>query len=351
MASGDVVVVGVGMVTAVGLSAPETAAAVRAGTMRFGEIPFMDRQFEPFTVAEVPEEGLEALAEPLEGLGLTSRDRRMLRLAARSLKECLRGLPEGEPPPPLELALPEMVTTRELNEAGFLGWLAAQAGPRFDAARSGARHRGRAGGLAAIGRAVARIRSGEARFAIAGGVDSYRDTYVLGTLDLQGRVKSTANLDGFIPGEGAGFVLLAARSAAEAAGVGFGVAVSATAEAFEPGHMYSDQPYRGDGLAQALALLAGQGLGPAGEVFSSMNGESHWAKEWGVAYLRNRGLFSADHGMHHPADCFGDTGAACGPLMVGLTALGIRDGYLRTPGLVYASSDQGARTALMVYRC
>ena len=52
--------------------------------------------------------------------------------------------------------------------------------------------------------------------------------------------------------------------------------------------------------------------------------------------------------MHHPADCHGDTGAAAGPLMAGLAALGIRDGYRRPPRLVYGSSDRGERAALVV---
>jgi 3-oxoacyl-[acyl-carrier-protein] synthase-1 len=52
--------------------------------------------------------------------------------------------------------------------------------------------------------------------------------------------------------------------------------------------------------------------------------------------------------MHHPADCFGDTGAACGPIMTGLAALGIRGSYRRAPALVYGSSDRGARAAMMV---
>jgi hypothetical protein len=48
-------IVGVGAVTAVGLTAPSAAAAVRAGIAGFGEHPFMiDRQGEPMIVAAVP---------------------------------------------------------------------------------------------------------------------------------------------------------------------------------------------------------------------------------------------------------------------------------------------------------
>jgi 3-oxoacyl-[acyl-carrier-protein] synthase I len=120
--------------------------------------------------------------------------------------------------------------------------------------------------------------------------------------------------------------------------------------AVEEGHLYSEVPYRGEGLARAIEDLVVSGTLPlpVREVYSSMNGERHWAKEWGVSLLRNRAAFDPDHGMHHPADCTGDTGAACGPLMVGLAALGVAGGYRRSPCLVYGSSDDGARAVLGV---
>src|SRR6266705_1672449 len=98
----NVVVVGAGMITAVGLSAAETAASVRSGTARFAGTSIRDKQFEPFVLAEVAEDGL------------TAREARMLRLATAALGECLKSLPAGEPPPGLSIALPETETTRPL---------------------------------------------------------------------------------------------------------------------------------------------------------------------------------------------------------------------------------------------
>lgn len=342
----DVFVVGVGMITAVGLSAAETAASVRAATARFSETSLMDKQFEPFTLAEVPEDGLPDLGKGLADVGLTARETRLLRLATVALRECLKALPPRQAPPGLCLSLPETGTTRALDGPRFLQRFDQQVGGSFDVKRSDASHRGRAGGLAAIGQAGDAIRSGQAAFMLAGGIDTYRDLYVLGTLDMEQRVKSAANLDGFIPGEGAAVLLLSRQ---HAGGIPL-AAVSQVAVATETGHLYSEQPYRGDGLTIALQQLArsGAAAGPIQEVYSSMNGENHWAKEWGVAFLRNRGTFLPDHGMHHPADCYGDAGAACGPLMVGLAALGIKQGYRRSPALVYGSSDRGPRAALVV---
>jgi 3-oxoacyl-[acyl-carrier-protein] synthase-1 len=341
----EVLVVGVGIVSAVGLSAAETAASVRAGTARFAETTMMDKRFEPFVTAEVVEDGLPELAEGLRQVGLTAREARMLRLATPALTECLRALPEGEPPPGLTLALPETETTRPLDGAAFLTRLAQQTGRRFDSERSSAALRGRSGGISAIGLAADQIRSGGARFALAGGVDTYRDLYVLGTLDMEQRVKSGSNMDGFIPGEGAAFVLLASPAA------GPGLArISAVSSGEEAGHLYSKEPYKGEGLALTVQQLVDSGAfaGPIQEVYSSMNGENHWAKEWGVTRIRGNGTFATEHGMHHPASSCGDTGAASGPLMVGLASLGLRQGYRRGPVLVYASSDRGGRAAVSV---
>src|SRR5437870_13594550 len=110
----NVVIVGAGMVTAVGLSAAETAASVRSGTARFVETSILDKRFEPFVLAEVPEHGLPDLADELANEGLTTREARMIRLAAAALGECLKSLPAGEPPPGLSLAIPETETAQPL---------------------------------------------------------------------------------------------------------------------------------------------------------------------------------------------------------------------------------------------
>ena len=344
------VIAGVGMMTAVGLSAEETAASVRTGTMRFAESSIVDRRLQPLTLAEVPEDGLPDLAEPLRTPGLTGREARLLRLATMPLLACAAQLPVRLRPLPVALALPETATTRPLDGRRFIDALAAQLPGVVEVGRSVASFRGRSGGVAAIGRAADAVRAGRVDFIVAGGVDTYRDPYVLAMLDREGRVKSEQNLDGFIPGEGAGFLLLANVDAARRAGLSPLATIAGWAEAVEPGHLYSEQPYRGDGLASAIrqAVAVGGAAGPIAEVYSSMNGESHWAKEWGVGFMRSSGAFADGHGMHHPADCYGDTGAAAGPLMAALAALAISGEAHRSPVLVYGSSDRGERAVLVM---
>lgn len=349
MADDAVVIVGAGMMTAVGLTAAETAASVRASTMLFSQSSFYDRRFAPFTLAEVLADGLPALVDGTAPR-LASRQQRLLRLAVMPLRECLEPVRDRLPPLGLSLALPELSTTQPIVGSAFVQQLSLQVGGRIDPRGSDASHRGRAGGILAIGQAILTIQSGRAEFMVAGGVDSYRDPHVLGTLDLQRRVKSRLNLDGFIPGEGAGFLLLASAAAAARRGLPIIARTSRVAVGVETGHLYSSEPYRGDGLASTFQQLfaAHEAATPVAEVYSSMNGESHWAKEWGVGYIRNKGAFDQQHGIHHPADCYGDVGAASGPVMAGLAALGIRGGYRRSTSLVYGSSDDGARAAMLI---
>jgi len=111
--------------------------------------------------------------------------------------------------------------------------------------------------------------------------------------------------------------------------------------------MNSDEPYRGDGLDQAFKLALHDYTGNAiRTIYSSMNGEQQWAKEYGVAYLRNKEKFHDPVKIEHPADCYGDLGSATAPVLMGLAA----ESLLKQPGLgthlVYSSSDGAARAAV-----
>src|SRR5262249_47258979 len=160
----DVVVVSVGMMTSVGLSAAETAASVRAGTMRFTATPLMDMAFQPFTLAVVPDDGLPDLDDALKDeVGLSGRELRMLRLGTLPLLECLKPL-AGDNALGLVLSLPEAETARPLDRPRFLRLFCKQTKEAFDPARSECDLKGRAGGVAAVGRAAKRVREGIASF-------------------------------------------------------------------------------------------------------------------------------------------------------------------------------------------
>ncbi len=345
----EIVILSVGLTTAVGLTAPQTAASVRAGTARFTGMEMRDKGFERFTCAAIPSDGLMPLAEKITD-PLAYREGRLLRLAGKALMEAAKPVMQQPELPAFCLALPDMETRTPLEGAKLLRNLGLQCPGAFQLALASIAGKGRVGGLLAVKAAAALIATGKTQFALAGGVDSYVDLYVLATLDQESRVKSSRNLDGFVPGEGAAFVLLSARAAAERIRAKPLAVISSVGEGMEPGHLYSQQPYLGEGLPAAMEqlLAASPPKSPIATAWSSMNGESHWAKEWSVAYGRHRDAFAPGVKMHHPADCLGDTGATSGPLMMALAALGIAGNYVSAPALVYCSSDRGQRAALTV---
>jgi 3-oxoacyl-[acyl-carrier-protein] synthase-1 len=349
----EVVVIGCGMMTSVGLSPAEAAASTRSRTVRLTEIAWLDRRYKGYVVGVVPDDGLPELHPDLEKEALSYRELRMLQLATMPLQQALVSLPKNAGPVSLLLGLPEHHTAVPLDPTKFLARVTTQA----DAARylpSGtALPQGRAAGLLAVKEAYDRLAQGQGDFYVAGGVDSQVDLYVLGTLDVQRRVRTERNSDGFAPAEGSGFVLLASAAGAKKYGLSPLARVAGCAAGREPGHFYNeDEPYKGEGLAQTFEQLfaAAGGAGPVGCIYASFNGEHYWAKEFSVAMLRHREKFADDYQMEHPAECFGDLGSAHGGVMVGLASLGLRDGYLRSPTLVYSSSDFGERAAVLLTR-
>ena len=352
MSAPEIVIASAGVVTPIGLSLAETAASARARVARIREIEWRDRRFEPFIVGTVPDDGLPDLADGLAELPLQYREARMLRMAHVALEETLAPLKGKAGPVPLLLGLPEQHTTLPLQPKAFLAHLDVQVPGMLDIERSVAVSRGRAGGLMALREAAARLSRGDASFVLVGGVDSLVDLYVLGTLDLQGRIRNEVNSDGFSPSEGAAFLLLSLAPTAQANGLTPLANLIGSAHGHEPGHLYSEEKYLGEGLAGTFASLLAEASPPQpiASVYSSFNGERYWAREFGVARLRHSKAFVPEHQMEHPAECFGDMGSAQGPALAALAAHAVQQGYRQPPCLVYASSDYGDRAASLLGR-
>jgi 3-oxoacyl-[acyl-carrier-protein] synthase-1 len=351
MTGNGTAIVGMGMITAVGLNVAQSAASVRAGTDRFTETSIYDKRFQPFVMSILPDDVLPPLSPELEKVvGLTSRQIRMLRLAAPALQETVEGV-SGLKSIPLYLGGAEPLTDRPAPVAElFLKHLSIQAEVEFDLAASRVFLDGRAAGLVALKEAMEALATGKAESVLVGGVDTFLDLYLLGTLDMENRILGPGIMDGFIPGEGAAFLLLTKQNRAATLGKPALGSLSPVSMGFEDGHLYSEQPYRGDGLAGAFTGFFGAGnvTEPIRELYSAMNGENHWAKELGVAFIRNSAAFDPSYGMHHPADCIGDTGAASGIILTIIAATGIYRGYRRSPALVSCSSDRGVCGAVAV---
>ena len=286
------IIQGAGALCAVGRGVKQVYASVRAGIGRVSASSALDRRHEPINMALFPADVLEPLAEPLAATALTDRGRRMVRLAGSPLREAVADLPEGSGPLPLFLGLPEPHPGEAPNSAlVVLGALGKQAGVALDETRSQVFARGRAAALLALEAGSRFLGERRAESVLVGGVDSYLDLAVLSELDLEGRIHGPTVAHGFVPGEGAAFLLLsAARGGPRQAPC---VTVLGVGTARDPGHRYSDQPALGEGLSQAIEkMVAGlpRPPGPIVNTFAGFNGELFGAKEWGVANLRHSQL-------------------------------------------------------------
>ncbi|MBL9100795.1 MAG: hypothetical protein JNL82_07550 [Myxococcales bacterium] len=341
---------GVGMTTPVGLHAHATAAAVRAGVGRQRESAFSSGTGEPLILAWLSDDVLPPLAPSLAGRrDLAERHVRGLRLASRCLREATAALPSAAGVP-LLLAGPETYRGHASTaHPDLLAHLRIQTGVDFAERHSAVSLRGRAGALALLTTALRLLHADGLPYVMLGGLDSHFDLPLVGALDHAGRVQAAGVVDGFVPGEGAAFLLLSARRRLPAS-TGFAW-LGPPGLAEEEGHRHNDLPNRGDGLADAVrAAVLGCPAGAIRRAYGSLNGERYGVKEWGVAALRSAAAFHPELRLHHPADCLGDPGAAAGPLLIGLAALDLSKDPTVDASLVWCSSEGPLRGATVVRR-
>jgi 3-oxoacyl-[acyl-carrier-protein] synthase-1 len=157
------------------------------------------------------------------------------------------------------------------------------------------------------------------------------------------------NAWGFVPGEGAGAVLaLGARQTrrltplSQLLGVGIGR---------EENLIGSGRVCLGDGLTTAFeaALAQRPPALPVTDTYCDLNGEPYRSDEFGFAVTRTREHFVAASDFTAPADCWGDVGAASGPLGIVLATVALKKRYAKgNLALIWASSASGERSAVLL---
>ena len=342
------VIGGTHVLCAIGSGTEQVWASARAGIARIGSSHVMDRHFEPIQMGLVPEDALATLVPEIEDLPLPSRARRMLRLAAPSFQAVGKDLNVAVP---VLIGLPELTAEEAPWVNHVPAYLQKLTGVEVDRERSVLVPLGRAAALIALERALEFLQSDPAATVVVGGVDSYLDLLLLETLDGERRILGPRVMDGFIPGEGAAFYVLSGADAQHARSNGKSVTVNGAASTMDPGHRYGDAPARGEGLAAALEQVRqrmNQSPAPIATTFAGFNGENFDAKMWGVARLRHNDFFSAGMVIEHPADKFGDAGAAMGAILIALAAKSLATGTRSGPALVWAASDREPRACAVV---
>lgn len=324
-------------------------ASIRAGLSAIGNSGILDRRGEPIRMGLVPQAALQAdLPAQIASVPLPARARRMLRLGAPALRTVLAQA--GPPPLRLFLGLPQLTLEQAPWLRSFALYLATMAGTTLDLANSRIVPAGRAAALLALELALEALAEEPERPVIVGGVDTYLDLSVLAALDADRRLLGSTVSDGFIPGEGAAFLVL---SQPKASRDGAAVSIEAAASARDPGHRAGTVPARGEGLAMAIEQLRTRlpdQRAIIGATFAGLTGESFDAKQWGVARIRHADFFAEEAPMSHPADCFADPGAALGALLLAICARAIARGDRPDPALVWAASDGETRACALLSR-
>jgi 3-oxoacyl-[acyl-carrier-protein] synthase-1 len=325
----------------VGRGGDQIWSSVRAGAARIGESSIVDFRFDPVVMGLVPEAALPPLPPEVDDLPLPSRARRMLRLGAPILAAVAESA--GTEPLRLFLALPQVDPQEEPWIKSFAVHLAAVAGVAIDLANSRVVPAGRAAGFIALELALAALEKDPSHHIVVGGVDTFHDLKLMSRYFVEGRILGPRVMDGFIPGEGAAFFVLSAEPGV-AANDALPVRVLGTSTLRDPGHRNGSEPARGEGLALALEKLrASNGGESIASIFAGLNGESFESKLWGVAALRHKDWFAPDAYMRHPADCYGDAGAATGALLTVIAATALQRGQRPGPALLWAASDHEPR--------
>lgn len=316
----------IGLGTPLGLTAPTTLAAARAGIVRFAETTHEDRHGEPLRASRLTR--LEPACE---------RSRRIAALAGWAVQDCLATLASASPLP-LYFAAPAPGDA-PVDEAAVLEALRSEAPVPLE------RREVVRGGRAGMFQLLAAVARDAPPLALVLAADSLCDPTTLQKLGERDRVLGTRR-DGLIPGEAAGALLLARGPAP------IGERPLARITACTLGQV-SRHPERvqalADGLGDAFARLARQPL--VGDrrprcVASCQTGEVFEARAFSYAALRQAPLMPEPLVHLRACDSFGDTGAGAPAL-----ALALALHHLRAhPGraLLYGSGEDGALGACVL---
>lgn len=362
----DFAISGIGAVTPVGLDAPSSCAALRAGIARLSELEAgsVDSQLlekQPATGGRVPLEWFDGGPSEQQWPGHERFEK-------------------PEPPPPetyvetgaerlARLAVP---AAREAWANAVLGghqgdgiglYLglgeAEDAGPVVDAVVGAVGMRlspvvvkpeGRAAGLIALESAVRDLSAGRIRGAIVGGVDSLIRAPVLEQLESEGRLQSGTNPHGVIPGEAAAFLFVESVQQARGRGASVVARIVGSSIAEEP-TADTDEPNQAAGLTKALqgACRNRPELKVMPLVVCDLNGDRYRGMEWGLSATRAFSRFHETREIWHPADNIGDSGAASGPLSAVWACSAFQKGYAgRDHAIVWGASDGKPRSALLL---
>jgi 3-oxoacyl-[acyl-carrier-protein] synthase-1 len=324
-----------GLVTSVGLTAEASCAAFRAKISNPTETGFIDSGGEWLVAHQVP------LERPWRGIS------RLTKMAVMAIQEAMADVPEREwAGIPLLLCIAEQERPGRVEglDERLFSEIQQALGASF-APQSAVVPHGRVSVAIALRRARTLIRQENFSRVLIAATDSLVNWQTLSHYEHNDRLLTARNSNGFVPGEGAGAILVGEPyddPQLILAGLGFGV---------EHAHIEADEPLRAEGLTTAIreALRdAGRELHDMDYRITDVSGEQYYFKEASLALGRILRRRKEDFEMWHPAECIGEIGAAAGLACIAMALMACRGEY--APGravLLHASADAGERTAII----
>jgi 3-oxoacyl-[acyl-carrier-protein] synthase-1 len=329
-------ILGTGLVTSVGLDAPSTCAAIRAKVTNPTDTQFIDSAGRWIMAHQVD--------LPLGHRGTS----KLAVMAAMAITEALGDLPrEAWGDLPLLLCTAEPTRPGRVTDLDNQLFAKVQSllGTRFHA-RSALLPQGRVGAALALARARELVVELGKPVVIAA-VDSLLNAACLTHFEKAGRLLTESNSDGFMPGEGAGALLIGAPDGSPrlcCTGLGF---------ASEKAHIDSGEPLRAEGLTHAVQQAvaeAGVDMHLMDFRVTDISGEQYYFKEASLALSRSMRRLKEEFDLWHPAECTGETGALAGISVIALAEAACRKAYGPGPAiLAHWSNDNGLRAAATLH--
>lgn len=335
MSSRPVAILGVGLVTSVGLTAAACGCAFRAKVTNPIETQFIDSSGAWIKAHQV------TLERPCSGHS------KLVKMAALAIEEALHAFKRDQ-----WNRLPLLLCVAESDRPGrvadldnlLMAQLQNELGVTFAQGSALVPH-GRVGVAVALVQARALMDQSKMQDVLIVCADSLLSWPTLSHYERADRLLTEANSNGFMPGEGAGALWVGRVEARSAqlvcTGVGFGS---------ETAHIDSGEPLRGNGLRQAIRASlkdAGCQLHDMDFRVTDNSGEQYYFKEAALALSRTLRQVKDTFDIWHPAECTGEIGAASGVAVVIAAREACFKGY--APGhhiLSHWANDAGQRAAV-----
>jgi 3-oxoacyl-[acyl-carrier-protein] synthase-1 len=198
--------------------------------------------------------------------------------------------------------------------------------------------------------AKALLDSGEAEYCIVGGIDSLIDHEWLDALKEIGILKTPTNLYGFIPGEGAGFLLIetyehAMNNESNILALIKGISLKQSSK-----HRFSKDLSDGLTLSQVIRDSMGTEKDTDYTIMCNLNGDPVRANEWGYALVKLSSVLNPKESII-PSESFGELGAAYGFVASCMAISSFERNYNKSRSiLVWTSSDKGTKGSFILTR-